>query len=53
ILMIKARSIDSTADTRGIFEESVGELREGISVLKTTKLPQYRDHLAVIARVTR
>ena len=53
ILMIKARSIDSTADTRRIFEESVGELREGISVLKTVKLPQYRDHLAVIARVTR
>jgi len=53
ILMIKARSIDSTADTKRIFEESVGELREGISVLKTVKLPQYRDHLAVVARTDR
>ena len=50
ILMIKARSIDSTADTRATFGKEVAELREGISVLKTVKLPQYRDHLAVIAR---
>ena len=48
--MIKARSIDSTADTREIFRREVEKLREEISVLKTIRLPRYRDHLAVIAR---
>jgi fibrillarin-like pre-rRNA processing protein len=50
ILMIKARSIDSTADTKEIFKKEVEELQKRLSVLKTVKLPGYRDHLAVIAR---
>ena len=50
ILMIKARSIDSTADTREIFRREVEKLREEISVLNTIRLPRYRDHLAVVAR---
>ncbi len=50
ILMIKARSIDSTADTKEIFKKEVGELQKRLSILKTVKLPGYRDHLAVIAR---
>ena len=49
ILMIKARSIDTIAKTREIFGKEVEKLREGASVLETVKLPQYRDHLAVIA----
>ncbi len=51
ILMIKARSIDSTADTKEIFKKEVEELQKRLSILKTVKLPGYRDHLAVIARV--
>ncbi len=50
ILMIKARSIDSTADTKEIFKKEVGELQKRLFILKTVKLPGYRDHLAVIAR---
>ncbi len=50
ILMIKARSIDSTADIREIFKKEVAELQKRLSILKTVKLPGYRDHLAVIAR---
>ncbi len=50
ILMIKARSIDSTADTKEIFKKEVEELQKRLSILKTVKLPGYRDHLAVIAR---
>ncbi len=50
ILMIKARSIDSTADTREIFKKEVEELQKRLCVMKTVKLPGYRDHLAVIAR---
>ena len=50
ILMIKARSIDSTADTKEIFKKEVAELQKRLSILKTVKLPGYRDHLAVIAR---
>ena len=50
ILMIKARSIDSTADTKEIFKKEVEELQKHLPVLKTVKLPGYRDHLAVIAR---
>ena len=49
ILMIKARSIDTIAKTREIFGNEVEKLQEGVSVLETVKLPQYRDHLAVIA----
>ncbi len=49
ILMIKARSIDTIAKTREIFGKEVEKLQEGASVLETVKLPQYRDHLAVIA----
>lgn len=49
ILMIKARSIDTIAKTREIFGKEVEKLQEGVSVLETVKLPQYRDHLAVIA----
>ncbi|MCK4811254.1 MAG: fibrillarin-like rRNA/tRNA 2'-O-methyltransferase [Methanosarcinales archaeon] len=49
ILMIKARSIDTIAKTREIFGKEVEKLREGASVLETVKLPQYKDHLAVIA----
>ena len=49
ILMIKARSIDTIANTRDIFGKEVEKLQKGVSVLKTVKLPQYRDHLAVIA----
>ncbi len=49
IFMIKARSIDTIAKTRAIFGKEVEKLQEGASVLKTVKLPQYRDHLAVIA----
>ena len=52
ILMIKARSIDSTADTREIFKKEVEELQKRLSVLKTFKLPGYKDHLAVICKVT-
>ena len=51
ILMIKARSIDSTADTKEIFKKEVEELQKRLSVLKTVKLPGYRDHLAVICKV--
>ena len=50
ILMIKARSIDTIANTRDIFGKEVEKLQKGVSVLETVKLPQYRDHLAVIAR---
>lgn len=50
ILMIKARSIDSTADTKEIFKKEVGALQKHLRVLKTVKLPGYKDHLAVIAR---
>ena len=50
ILMIKARSIDSTADTKDIFKKEVEELQKRLSILKTVKLPGYRDHLAVIAK---
>jgi len=50
ILMIKARSIDSTADTREIFKKEVEVLQKHLRVLKTVKLPGYRDHLAVIAK---
>ncbi|MEA3325252.1 MAG: fibrillarin-like rRNA/tRNA 2'-O-methyltransferase [Euryarchaeota archaeon] len=50
ILMIKARSIDSTADTKEIFKKEVEELQKHLSILKTVKLPGYRDHLAVIAK---
>ncbi|MEA1869851.1 MAG: fibrillarin-like rRNA/tRNA 2'-O-methyltransferase, partial [Euryarchaeota archaeon] len=39
ILMIKARSIDSTADTKEIFKKEVEELQKRLSVLKTVKLP--------------
>ncbi len=49
IFMIKARSIDTIAKTREIFGKEVEKLQEGASVLETVKLPQYRDHLAVIA----
>ena len=50
ILMIKARSIDSTADIKEIFKKEVEELQKRLTILKTVKLPGYRDHLAVIAR---
>nr|QNO46627.1 hypothetical protein OEAKOMNL_00029 [Methanosarcinales archaeon ANME-2c ERB4] len=50
ILMIKARSIDSTADPKEIFKKEVLELQKRLFILKTVKLPGYRDHLAVIAR---
>ncbi len=49
ILMIKARSIDSTADIREIFKKEVEELQTRLCILKTVKLPGYKDHLAVIA----
>jgi len=47
--MIKARSIDSTADTKEIFKKEVEELQKRLCVRETVKLPDYRDHLAVIA----
>ena len=49
IFMIKARSINTIAKTRDIFGKEVEKLQKGASVLETVKLPQYRDHLAVIA----
>ncbi|MFB6174207.1 MAG: fibrillarin-like rRNA/tRNA 2'-O-methyltransferase [Halobacteriales archaeon] len=50
-LAIKARSEDVTAPPADVFEDVLGELREGYEVLGTERLePEHGDHLGVVAR---
>jgi fibrillarin-like pre-rRNA processing protein len=51
ILMIKSRSIDSTALPAEVFCKEL-KLLQGMEMLQTTDLlPYHRDHLAVVARL--
>lgn len=50
ILMIKARSVDVTADPKEVFKEEVERLT-GVEVISSADLrPYHRDHWAVVAR---
>ncbi|MGC9515407.1 fibrillarin-like rRNA/tRNA 2'-O-methyltransferase [Methanocrinis sp.] len=50
VLMIKARSVDVTADPKEVLKAEIGRL-EGIDLLRVVDLrPYHRDHWAVVAR---
>ncbi|MBC7079553.1 MAG: fibrillarin-like rRNA/tRNA 2'-O-methyltransferase [Methanothrix sp.] len=52
VVMIKARSIDSTARSTEIFDEEIRRL-SGVEVLRRVDLPHHRDHVAVVTRKLR
>lgn len=51
IMVIKARSIDSTADPKKVFEQEIGKLEKDFQIMEKKLLkPFHSDHLAIVAR---
>jgi len=51
VAAIKARSEDVTRTPSDVFDDVLGELREGYEILETMRLePYHDDHLALVAR---
>ncbi|MDY6866017.1 MAG: fibrillarin-like rRNA/tRNA 2'-O-methyltransferase, partial [Halobacteriota archaeon] len=51
ILMLKTRSIDSTAKTTDLAKQEIEKLKGDFSVIKTIDLrPFHKDHRAIIAK---
>ncbi len=47
IIMVKARSIDSTAEPEEIYEKVIEELRKKVKVIKHGELKHHKDHIFV------
>jgi fibrillarin-like pre-rRNA processing protein len=50
IIMVKARSIDTTAEVKDIYKKAIRELKDFEVVEKTDLKPYYKDHLTVCVK---